>query len=46
MLQKGKDYWVDISDNDYARSNLFKFLKKIKYEYKGYEDNEKRKFMS
>lgn len=33
------DYWVDISDNDVARRNLFNHIGK-KYNYKGYEDNE------
>lgn len=36
---KGKDYWVDISDNGTARKNLLTFLKD-KYNFKGYEDNE------
>lgn len=34
------DYWVDISDNDVARKNLYNFLND-KYNFKGYEDNEK-----
>lgn len=34
------DYWVDISDNQIARNNLFKHIGS-KYNYKGYEDNEK-----
>lgn len=34
------DYWVDISDNDTARKNLFNHIAS-KYNYKGYEDNEK-----
>ena len=38
--QKGKDYWVDISENTYARTNLLKFLND-KYKFKGYEDREK-----
>lgn len=38
--QKGKDHWVDISDNDFARQNLFKFLND-NYGFRGYEDREK-----
>ena len=37
---KGRDYWVDISDNNKARKNLLDFLAK-NYNFKGYEDNEK-----
>lgn len=33
------DYWVDISDNDVARKNLFEHISK-KYNYRGYEDDE------
>lgn len=35
------DYWVDISDNDVARKNLYNFLNN-KYQFRGYEDNEKQ----
>lgn len=38
--KKGRDYWVDISDNDKARKNLLQFLNN-KYNFKGYEDGEK-----
>ena len=38
---KGRDYWVDISDNDVARKNLYTFLHD-KYNFKGYEDNERQ----
>lgn len=34
------DYWVDISDNEVARKNLFNHIGS-KYNYKGYEDNER-----
>jgi LysM repeat protein len=34
-----KDYWVDISDNDVARKNLYSFLHD-NYNFRGYEDNE------
>lgn len=37
--KKGNDNWVDISDNDVARKNLFTHISS-KYNYKGYEDNE------
>lgn len=37
--RKGRDYWVDISENDKARKNLLKFLHD-KYQFKGYEDGE------
>lgn len=40
MPKKGKDYWVDISDNNQARLNLFKFLNN-NYNMSGYEDREK-----
>ena len=36
---KGKDHWVDISDNKKAQLNLLKFLND-KYQFRGYEDNE------
>lgn len=34
------DYWVDISENDTARQNLYKFLND-KYDFRGYDDREK-----
>lgn len=34
------DYWVDISENDKARENLYKFLND-KYDFRGYDDREK-----
>ena len=37
--RKGRDYWVDISDNDTARQNLLKHLSQ--YDFKGYDDNER-----
>lgn len=37
--RKGRDYWVDISDNDVARQNLLKHLSQ--YDFKGYDDNER-----
>lgn len=37
--RKGRDYWVDISDNDTARQNLLKHLNQ--YDFKGYDDNER-----
>lgn len=36
---KGRDYWVDISENNVARKNLLKFLND-RYQFKGYEDGE------
>lgn len=38
--KKGNDYWVDISDNDTARRNLFNFISQ-RYDFKGYEDDER-----
>lgn len=38
--KKGQDHWIDISDNDKARANLYNFLG-TKYNFKGYEDDEK-----
>lgn len=38
--RKGRDAWVDISDNDTARRNLLNFLGD-KYDFRGYEDNER-----
>lgn len=38
--RKGKDYWVDISDNNVARENLFRFLND-RYSFRGYDDREK-----
>ncbi len=38
--RKGRDYWVDISDNEVARRNLYGFLRD-KYNFRGYEDDEK-----
>lgn len=37
---KGRNYWVDISDNDKARANLYDFLG-TKYNFRGYDDDEK-----
>lgn len=37
--RKGRDYWIDISDNDTARQNLLKHLSQ--YDFKGYNDNER-----
>ena len=37
--KKRKNFWVDISDNDVARKNLYNFLGN-KYNFRGYEDNE------
>lgn len=34
------DYWVDISENDKARENLYRFLND-KYDFRGYDDREK-----
>lgn len=38
--KKNTDYWVDISDNEKARQNLYNFLKR--YDFKGYENDEKK----
>ena len=38
--QKGRNYWVDISDNNIARTNLYNFLGN-NYNFRGYEDDEK-----
>jgi hypothetical protein len=38
--KKGRDYWVDISENDRARKNLLQFLSD-KYNFRGYEDGER-----
>lgn len=38
--KKGKNFWVDISDNEKARANLYNFLGN-KYNFRGYEDGEK-----
>lgn len=38
--RKGKNHWVDISDNEIARKNLYNFIGD-KYNFKGYEDHEK-----
>lgn len=38
--KKGRDYWVDISDNNTARKNLFNFVGE-KYDFKGYQDGER-----
>ena len=38
--RKGKNYWVDISDNNTARTNLYNFLGN-RYDFRGYEDGEK-----
>lgn len=37
---KGKNHWVDISDNDKARANLYNFLG-TRYDFRGYEDGER-----
>ena len=39
--KKGNDHWVDISDNDKARKNLFDFIGN-RYDFRGYEDEEKK----
>lgn len=39
--RKGNDHWVDISDNDKARKNLYDFIGN-RYDFKGYKDNEKQ----
>lgn len=38
--KKGRDYWVDISDNETARRNLLNFISE-RYQFKGYDDDEK-----
>lgn len=38
--KKGRDYWVDISDNETARRNLLNFISQ-RYDFKGYEDSER-----
>ena len=38
--QKGRDHWVDISENTHARTNLLKFLND-NYSFRGYDDREK-----
>lgn len=38
--QKGRNYWVDISDNDIARTNLYNFLGN-NYDFRDYENDEK-----
>lgn len=38
--KKGNDHWVDISDNEKARQNLYNFIGN-KYNFRGYQDNEK-----
>lgn len=38
--QKGRDHWVDISDNEVARTNLYNFLGN-KYDFRGYNSGEK-----
>lgn len=38
--RKDRDHWVDISDNETARKNLYDFIG-TKYDFKGYEDDEK-----
>lgn len=35
------DYWVDISDNEVARKNLYNHIGS-KYDYRGYEDDERQ----
>lgn len=39
--KKGNNYWVDISDNDVARKNLYNFLED-NYNFRGYNDDEKK----
>lgn len=39
--RKGKNHWVDISDNNVARENLYNFLG-TRYDFRGYEDDEKK----
>lgn len=38
--KKGRDHWVDISDNNIARKNLYNFVGE-KYDFKGYQDGER-----
>lgn len=38
--QKGRNHWIDISDNDKARQNLMSYLSN-NYNFKGYEDRER-----
>ena len=38
--QKGRDHWIDISENTHARTNLLKFLND-NYSFRGYDDREK-----
>ena len=42
--QKGRNAWVDISDNDIARKNLFTFLHD-RYNFAGYSDVEKKRHL-
>ena len=37
--RKNRDHWVDISDNETARKNLYNFVGH-KYNFRGYEDEE------
>ncbi len=39
--RKGVNHWVDISDNNIARENLYNFLG-TRYDFRGYEDDEKK----
>lgn len=39
--KKGVNHWVDISDNNVARENLYNFLG-TRYDFRGYEDDEKK----
>lgn len=41
--RKDRDHWVDISDNNTARKNLYTFLYD-KYDLRGYEDEERKIF--
>ena len=39
--KRDRDYWVDISDNETARKNLYNFLHN-RYNFRGYEDDERK----
>ena len=38
---KGRNQWIEISDNEVARKNLLNFIHD-KYDFRGYEDNERK----
>ena len=42
--KKGNDHWVDISNNNTARKNLFNFIGD-KYDFRGYEDGEREAWL-